>query len=154
MTDHKRASFNTLIDLTRERVDKAGSTLGKLIVERRGAEQQLNMLKEYRQDYAGRLADAGQNGITAANYHNFTRFLATLDEAILQQTRVMTHLDRSIDAGKENWRTVQRRLHSYETLQTRQKQQQTAIETRREQLMTDELSAAIYRRAHSDRGLQ
>ncbi len=111
MTDHKKASFNVLIDLTQDDVDKASAQLGKLITERGNAAQQLDVLKEYRQDYANRLNNAGQSGITASNYHNFTRFLATLDEAIVQQTRVMSHMDHNISVSKENWRSKQQRLH-------------------------------------------
>lgn len=154
MNDHKQASFNTLIELTQNRVDDAGSQLGKLISERRSAAQQLDVLKEYRQDYANRLNTAGQTGMTASNYHNFTRFLATLDDAIVQQTRLMSHMDHNINVSKENWRSQQQRLHSYETLNTRRNQQRIAFENRREQRLSDELSAAIHRRSSSDRGLQ
>lgn len=154
MNDHRQASFNTLIELTQKNVDEAGAQLGKLVQERRNAGQQLDMLKEYRQDYANRLNSAGQTGITASNYHNFTRFLATLDDAIVQQTRLMTHMDHNISVSKENWRSQQQRLHSYETLQTRRIQQHIALENRREQRLTDELSAAMHRRSSSDRGLQ
>ena len=154
MNDNKHASFNILVELSKNRVDTAGNKLGHLVSKYRAAEHQLNVLKEYRQDYAVRLTGAGQNGITASNYRNFTRFLATLDEAIVQQTRVMMHLDQNISVSKENWRSEQQRLHSYETLQTRRAQQHMAIENRREQLVSDELSAAIHRRTLSDRGLQ
>lgn len=154
MTDTKQASFDILVELTQNDVDEASAELGKLIGERRNAAQQLDVLREYRQDYANRLNQAGQTGITASNYHNFTRFLATLDEAIVQQTRVMTHMDHNISVSKENWRSKQQRLHSYETLQTRRQQQRAAIESRREQRLTDELSAALHRRASLDRGLQ
>lgn len=152
MTDQKFKSFDTLISLTQNRVDEAGGRLGKLMSERNNAQQQLEMLKEYRKDYADRLNQAGQTGITASNYHNFTRFLATLDEAILQQTKVMTHMDHNISVSKEHWCSEQRRLHSYETLKTRRVQQHIADENRREQLVTDELSAAIHRRNSTDRG--
>src|SRR5690625_2617258 len=139
MTDHKLKSFDTLINLTQNRVDEAGGKLGKLMSERNNAARQLEMLKEYRKDYADRLNQAGGSGITASNYHNFTRFLATLDEAILQQTKIMVHLDHDISISKEHWRGEQRRLHSYETLKSRREQQHLAYQNRREQILTAEL---------------
>lgn len=154
MTDHKHASFGILIELTQNDVDEASAQLGTLISERNNAATQLDVLKEYRQDYANRLNSAGQTGITASNYHNFTRFLATLDEAIVQQTRVMAHMDHNISVSKEHWRGKQQRLHSYETLQTRRHQQHMAIQHRHEQRLSDEMSATIHRRLSSDRGLQ
>ena len=154
MNDNKHATFNTLIELSKNRVDTAGNELGHLISKQRSAQQQLNVLKEYRQDYAMRLTGAGQNGITASNYRNFTRFLATLDDAIVQQTRVMMHLDHNVSVSKESWRSEQQRLHSYETLQTRRVQQRMTNENRREQIASDELSASIHRRSIPNRGMQ
>ena len=154
MTDTKHASFEVLIEMTQNAVNEAGAQLGQLMNERRTAAQQLDVLKEYREDYANRLNQAGQTGITASNYHNFTRFLATLDEAIVQQTKVMTHMDHTISVSRENWRSEQQRLHSYETLQIRRQQQRATLESQREQRLTDELSAAMHRRASLDRGLQ
>src|SRR5699024_9949432 len=121
--------------------------------QRQGAEKQLDMLREYRQDYANRLNNAGQTGITASNYHNFTRFLATLDEAIVQQNSLMAHLDHNIDTSKQTWQAAQHRLHSYEALQERHRRQRVAVEHRREQRATDEMSSIIYHRRRTNGGL-
>lgn len=154
MNNHKQASLHTLIELTQNRADHAGAQLGRLTTERRSAAQQLAILEEYREDYANRLNNSSQSGMTASNYHNFTCFLATLDDAILQQNRVMSHMDHNIHASKEHWRSTQQRLLSYETLQKRRDQQRVAHENRREQLLSDELSATMCRRSSPDRGPQ
>lgn len=153
MSKSKQKTLELLVDLTQDQTNKAGQELHKLVAERNGAQQQLEVLQSYRQDYATRLGNTGKNGITASNYHNFTRFLGTLDEAILQQTKVMEHLDYNIDVSKNNWRASQRRLHSYEALQTRHKQQEIAAENRRDQIITDEISAAFSRRRQFNRGI-
>lgn len=152
MSSEKQKTLDVLIDLTKDQTDKAATKLSKAVAEKNNADKQLDMLRDYRQDYADRLNGAGKNGITASNYHNFTRFLDTLDEAILQQTRIITHLDYNIQVCTDDWRKKQRKLHSYETLQTRQKQQQLAIENRQEQIATDEMSAIVHRRRRQNQG--
>ena len=152
MSSTKQKSLDVLVDLTKDQTDQAATTLSKAVAEKTNAENQLNMLKDYREDYANRLNGAGKNGITASNYHNFTRFLATLDEAIMQQTRIITHLDYNIQKCTDDWRKCQRKLHSYETLQTRQRQQQLAIENRLDQIATDEVSATVHRRRQQNQG--
>lgn len=149
----RQRPLNLLVDLTREQTNEAGRQLNKLVNERQGASQQLDTLKNYRQDYVERLNQAGQTGMTASNYRNFTRFLDTLDEAIVQQNKLMDHLDHHIDVSKDTWQASQRRLHSYETLQMRQHKQHLQAEARREQLTTDELSTQLYHRRRSNRGL-
>lgn len=153
MTRPRQRPLNLLIDLTRDQTSEAGKQLGKLVSEKHNASQQLDMLKNYRADYVERLNHAGQTGMTASNYRNFTRFLDTLDEAIVQQNKLMDHIDHNIDVSKDAWQASQRRLHSYETLQTRQQRQYQQAEARREQLTTDELSALVYHRRRPDRGL-
>lgn len=148
--NHRQRPLNLLVDLTRDQTNEAGKQLGQLVSDRNGAAHQLDMLKNYRDDYAKRLHDAGQTGMTASNYRNFTRFLDTLDDAIMQQNKLMDHLDHNIDVSKDAWRASQRRLHSYETLQTRQRQQHIQDEARREQLATDEVSTLAYHRRRLD----
>ena len=142
----KPSSLDTLIELAQENADEAGKQLQLLSTERKNAEDQLKMLLEYRQDYAARLQAATESGLSASNYHNFRQFIATLDEAISQQNRVVAHIDLKIEAGKKHWYAEKRRLSSFETLQARKKQQQRVVDNRNEQRANDEISANIFRR--------
>ncbi|HLR12079.1 MAG TPA: flagellar export protein FliJ [Burkholderiaceae bacterium] len=152
MNSRRQRPLNLLVDLTRDQTNEAGRQLSQLVTERNGAAQQLDTLRHYREDYVERLNQGGQTGMTASNYRNFTRFLDTLDDAILQQNKLMDQLDQNISVYKDAWRQSQRQLHSYETLQTRQHKQYLQAEARREQLVTDEISTLVYHRRRSDRG--
>ncbi|SHI19027.1 flagellar export protein FliJ [Pollutimonas bauzanensis] len=142
------SSLNTLIGLSKDGADKAGKQLQLLTAERQKAEAQLSTLQVYRQDYAQRLQKATESGLSASNYHNFRQFIATLDEAILQQNRVVVQMDAKIEQERQQWYAEKRRLSSFEALQTRQARQQTLRDNRSEQLASDEISANLYRRAH------
>ncbi|AEC19325.1 flagellar protein FliJ [Pusillimonas sp. T7-7] len=136
-----------LIDLARDGANQAGKQLQALTSERASADQQLSMLLVYRQDYAERLSKAAEIGLSASNYHNFRQFIATLDEAITQQNRVVAQIDARIEQGRRHWHAEKRRVSSFEALQSRERQQQLVRENRAEQLASDEISANLFRRA-------
>jgi len=146
MAKAESSSLPILIDLAKDNADKAGRMLQQLTAERNNAESQLSALQTYRQDYAERLQKATEAGLSASNYHNFRQFIATLDEAISQQNRIVAQIDSRLEDGRRSWYAEKRRLNSYEALQTRQVQQRLAQENRAEQLAADENSAAMYRR--------
>lgn len=143
----KAASLALLIDLKEDEANKVAKQLQEFQAERRHADQQLATLLTYRQDYAVRLEESTKKGVAAANYHNFRQFISTLDDAILQQNRVVDQIDKRIQASQQEWLEQKRRLKSFQTLQTRHTQLHAKMENRAEQLATDEASAALYRRA-------
>lgn len=145
MADHLPLSM--LIDLAQGKVDEAGRALNELTTQRHRAKSQLDTLDTYRADYTVRLQHATEGGLSASNYHNFRRFIATLDEAISQQNRIIAQIDSKIQTGQQQWYVEKRRLNSYETLKVRQDQQIQYREIRREQRASDEISAGLYRRS-------
>lgn len=142
-----RAPLAVLIELSRGRVEEAGRLLAELDAQRRQAQGQLDTLDGYRSDYARRLQASTRDGVTASNYHNFRRFIATLDEAISQQNKIIAQIDTRLDAGRQRWYAEKRRLSSYEALKARQDRQALYREQRLEQRLSDELSAGLHRRA-------
>lgn len=145
----KHSSMTMLIELAQEAVDTAAKQMQQIAKERDAAQAQTNMLHEYRQDYALRLQQATSTGLSASNYHNFRRFIATLDDAISQQNKFVAQLDAKLTAGREQWLAEKRRLNSYEALQARERRQWQLQENRREQRASDEFSANLYRRLHT-----
>lgn len=139
--------LDTLIDLTQERVEKAGETLAQLGTQRRDAQGQLQTLDAYRADYTEQLQNTTSGGVSASNYHNFRQFIATLDEAISQQNRLIAQIDTRLEAGRRHWQDEKRRLSSYETLKARKDRQLQYQEQRREQRASDETAASLFRRS-------
>ena len=146
MAKDPSSSLPILIDLAKGSADKAGKVLQLLTAERNNAESQLSALQVYRQDYAERLQKATESGLSASNYHNFRQFIATLDDAISQQNKIVAQINGKLEEGRQYWYAEKRRLNSYEALQTRQARQRLARENRAEQSAADEMSAAMYRR--------
>lgn len=145
----KHNPMHTLIDLTQNQANEAARQLQNLNASRDDAQAQLSTLHVYRQDYVDRLEKATASGISAANYHNFRQFIATLDEAISQQNKIVAQLDQKLEQGKQRWFDHKRQLTSYETLLSRQEQERIQQNNRKEQIMTDELSSNQFRRHHN-----
>lgn len=145
----KKPALNLLLDVANDAVDAAAKVMKTAAHERDKASEQLELLHNYRLDYAQRLAQSGQGGLTATNYLNFQRFLATLDDAISQQNSIVAQSESRLEAGRQQWYAEKRRLGAFETLHTRQKQQLAVLESRREQRASDEIAANLYRRNSS-----
>ncbi|MAL01983.1 flagellar export protein FliJ [Neopusillimonas maritima] len=144
----KNSALTTLIDLTKDKTNDVAKQLQNLTSSRQSAHEQLETLHTYRQDYAQRLQQAMTTGLSAANYHNFRQFIATLDEAISQQNKVVAQIDANVELRKKEWVDQKRQLSSYETLLSRQERQAAQRENRIEQRTNDELSMNLFRRAH------
>jgi flagellar FliJ protein len=142
----RETSLDVLIGLAQDKLDEAGRVLADLSTQRRQAQGQLTTLDGYRADYTRRLQTTTEGGVTASNYHNFRQFIATLDDAISQQNRIIAQIDTRLEAGRKQWSDEKRRLNSYETLKARQLHQFQIREQRREQRASDEAAANLYRR--------
>ena len=112
----KSSALTTLIDLTKDKTNDVAKQLQNLTSSRQSAHEQLETLHTYRQDYAQRLQQAMTTGLSAANYHNFRQFIATLDDAISQQNKVVAQIDANVELRKKEWVDQKRQLSSYETL--------------------------------------
>lgn len=141
--------LDTLIEMARDSTDKAARVLGELSAQRQHAARQLEMLREYRQDYLQRLQSALQSGLSAADCHNYQRFIATLDEAIAQQLVALERADAQLADGRLAWQREKRRLSSFDTLLGREQRAQAVRDMRREQRANDEYSNRLTRR-HAD----
>lgn len=142
------ASMKMLIELTNNDVDQEERRLAKLNSEQAKASEQLTMLKHYREDYTNRLLDSSKSGVSVANYHNFYRFIGTLDQAISQQSTVLEQFTRKIEVQQKQWLDAKQRLNAYQTLQDRRNAEQAQRLARQEQRDNDELSAAMHYRLH------
>jgi flagellar FliJ protein len=137
--------LDTLIGLAKDHTDEAARRLGSLHTARNNAEQQLAMLHDYRSDYLQRLQNAMMSGMSAADCHNYQRFIGTLDNAIDQQRAVLEQAATHLEEGKSRWREERRKLSSFDALAQRQQQLQAREDARREQRLNDEYSARLVR---------
>lgn len=137
----KPFSLQTLLDLMQNRADEATRSLGKLISAEKDARMRLEMLQQYRQEYADKLYGHAQQGVSQQEWSNFQEFLGRLDEAIDVQTRAVQESVQRTANGQSFWLEQRNRLKAIDTLSERHQSTERYLANRQEQKQSDEFSA-------------
>lgn len=139
------SALETLIELAQRDSDAAAKRLGAALKAVEEAEQKLQMLLGYRDDYANKLDQAQMAGITPFAYRNFVAFVGKLDNAINGQREVLKHANYKSDQEKKAWQESERKRLSYRTLNERAAAEALKIENKRDQKMMDDHAARTVR---------
>ena len=137
----KPFSLQTVLELMQVRADEATRKLAQLIANERDAKTKLDMLMQYRDEYATRFSQAAQGGITQREWHNYQEFLNRLDEAIEAQRQTVALQARNTAAGQALWQQQRKKLKAIDTLSERHYASESVQEQKREQKTQDEFAA-------------
>lgn len=137
-------SLQPLLDVMQTRTDEATRKLGKLIAAEQSQRSRLEMLEQYRSEYAQRLRDATMQGVTRFVLLNYQDFLARIDEAIMQQRIAVENSEQSTKAGKDHWQEQNKKLKAIDTLSLRHDARVRYQENRQDQKLQDEFSSRKY----------
>lgn len=143
-----RSQLETLIDLAQRETDDAAKRLGASLKAVEDCQQKLQMLNDYRDDYARRFEETMAAGISPGAYRNFQAFMGKLENAIMGQQEVVRHAQRRSEQEKTAWQGSERKRMSYTTLETRAQEEALKLENKRDQKAMDEHAArqAYYKR--------
>ena len=133
--------LQVVLELMQARADNATQALARLIANERDAKNKLDMLQQYRDEYAARFTQAAQNGLGRSEWHNYQEFLNRLDEAINAQRQTVAQQVRNTAAGQSAWQKQQTKLKAFDTLSDRHFAAENAKELKREQKTQDELAS-------------
>lgn len=137
----KPFSLQPIIDLTKTRSDEATRRLAQLIATEQAARNKLQMLQQYRDEYALRFQQNLQLGVGQREWRNYQDFLKRLDEAIAQQTLIVKQQELSTSNGQQDWQRQRTKLKAFDTLSQRHRAKQFMLELRHEQKIQDEFAA-------------
>lgn len=137
----KQSALTTLIELAERDADDAAKRVGAANKAVEEAQQKLDMLLGYRDEYARKLEAAQVSGITPQAYHNFIAFIGKLDNAVNGQREVLKHAEYRSTQEKTAWQAVERKRLSYRTLNERAAAQALHLENKRDQKLMDEHAA-------------
>ncbi|MDN0088798.1 flagellar export protein FliJ [Yersinia nurmii] len=130
----------TLRDLAQKAVEKASTQLGQVRQSYLQAEQQLNMLLNYQDEYRVKLNDTLCNGMASSTWQNYQQFIQTLELAIDQHRQQLLQWNQRVDLAVKHWQEKQQRLNAFETLQERAETTQRHHENRMDQKLMDEFA--------------
>ncbi|GLQ93747.1 flagellar export protein FliJ [Dyella acidisoli] len=97
------------------------------------AEQQLEELKRYRREYS-----LGDGGLTVSALLNRQQFVDRIDQAIVQQIKLVERLQRQLDGARERWLQAHARENALDSVVERLRKQESQREQRLEQAEVDE----------------
>lgn len=132
------STLQTLIELAENDVENAAKNLGRSIQARDAANEQLNLLHQYRNDYVNRFQSNAQKGLNVTQFINFQGFINKLDQAIEGQKKVLADAEYKINIAKKNWQECEKKRLSYQTLVDRNAAAELKKENKRDQKQTDE----------------
>jgi flagellar FliJ protein len=136
-----KSALDTLIELATAQTDEAAKRLGNAIRATDRAEKKLELLQKYRDEYCTRFEAKMAQGLSPMGYRNFQAFIGKLDEAIAGQQQVVQDAEQGVMRERGVWQDSERKRMSYDTLATRQLQQELKMENRRDQKQNDEFAA-------------
>lgn len=136
----KPFSLQPLLEIMQERTDEATRQLGRLIAAEQSAKSRLQLLEQYREEYAQKMREAIAQGIAPLALLNYQDFLGRIDEAVEQQAQAVRQSERSTAAGQETWRHHNKRMKAIDTLASRHEERERHLENKREQKQQDEFT--------------
>lgn len=133
-------AIDKLRDLAEQDLEQAVIHLGDM---RRGvqqADEQLNMLLDYQDEYRNKLNADMSGGIASTRWTNYHQFIQTLEKAIEQHRQQLNQWNQRLDQALSNWREKHKRLNAYQTLITRAAEKALQQENRLDQKRMDEFA--------------
>jgi flagellar FliJ protein len=137
------SALDTLIELAVTETEEAAKRLGLAVRAGDEAQNKLNLLMQYRDDYSARFQAELATGLSAMGYRNFQVFLEKLDSAIAGQQQAVQAAQRRIEMERSAWQEGERKRMSYGTLADRAQKATQRKENRLDQKMTDEQAARL-----------
>ncbi|MFZ2267899.1 MAG: flagellar export protein FliJ [Azonexus sp.] len=137
-------SLQPLLEIMQSRTDEASRKLGQLIAAEQSQKSRLQMLEQYRAEYAQQMSEATSRGLTRLMLHNYQDFLGRIDQAIEQQRIAVRNSESGTKAGQENWQAENKKLKAIDTLSLRHDARERYREGKQEQKLQDEFSTRKY----------
>lgn len=135
------SALHTLIDLAHKETDEAAKRLGAALRAGDEAVQKLDLLQQYRNDYADRCQTNLAAGISTTHFNNFQLFMQKLDQAISGQQKVVDDARERIAQARALWQACEQKKMSFVTLAERANKEQSRRELWRDQKQNDEYAA-------------
>ena len=137
----KPFALQIVLELMQVRADDATRHLARLIATERDAKSKLDLLLQYREEYATRFKQAAQSGLSQREWHNYQEFLNRLDEAIDSQLKTVAMQVQNTVEGQTQWQQQRTKLKAFDTLSERHYANETTLDMKREQKTQDEFAA-------------
>lgn len=119
---------------------KAAAALGESIKQRDAAQQRLDDLTRYLDEYLGRFERAARSGLSSTQVLEYQVFIGKLETAIAQQRQVVARTEQDCDSSKAAWRGRYTHAKAMDNVVERMQDDERRDAARKEQLESDDRS--------------
>ena len=135
---HRENRLDSVVKVTGDRENDALRHFGQCQRELAQRRHQLDELIGYRDEYGSQFANAGGDGFSAAQLHEYRAFLNSLNQAIEQQTRLVEETHLRHERSRRQWLESRRKAKGVAKVVDRRREQERSTRDRREQKESDE----------------
>lgn len=146
MTRSKR--MQSVVEITANREREAARRLGDLQQRLQAAEQRLDELIRYREEYTQQFANGGS--LTTARLQDYRSFLGRLNLAVDQQRAVVERTQQDCAAQRECWLEIRGRVQALDKVVSRYRSAERSDHERREQKEADQHVNNVQERNRDD----
>jgi flagellar export protein FliJ len=129
--------LQTVLKLAKLKQQLAAQQLGKML-QNVDAQQQVEQLKHYQQDYAAHFKVHGAQGTDANQLINFQRFMDNLQQVIVTQQERTVLAEAQREQARSRWQQQYRRSKNLEALVERKQQAEERVEENKRQRTQDD----------------
>lgn len=103
-------------------------------------QQQLTMLRQYREDYLTSLRDPAAHGLSSAQQlQKYQQFVLRLEKAITNQQEMVVLKEQAVEAARQAWAQANAQLQALDGLIGRMRDEEARQMDKREQRTLDDL---------------
>lgn len=135
--------FQFLLEQSQEKSDKAARLMAEIKAQWQAAEQKLQQLQGFVDDYRNRFVAAQSSGLSVSQWRDYQLFMAKLDAALKQQVGEVELFRQRFDEAKARWLDTQREVKAMQALAERQARTELARQAKREQKELDEYASKL-----------
>lgn len=138
MAKKRSQRLEPVVKLAENREQQAARALGDSQSALNQAEQRLDELKNYREEYIQRFHANGAVGMSAVQMGDYRLFLSNLSRAIEQQAELVTQAAAVVEQQRQQWFSRRGKVKMLDNVVSRYQADEQRVVDRKEQLEQDE----------------
>lgn len=138
-----------VIEMAQTAEQEAAGKLRQYKTALQQAQQQLQSLEQYRDDYQQQWINKGQVGVSGQWLMNYQRFLSQLEVAIEQQQKSLVWHENNVRSSQAVWQQTYARLEGLRKLVQRYREEAQKTADKQEQKLLDEMAQRLMMRSAS-----
>lgn len=135
-----------ILKLRQDAEDKAANMMRQAKEAMEQQNQQLQTLRQYRNDYLKKMTDHSQAGLTAQNYGQYQEFVTRLDDALGRAEQQFAVSKQVFGQRQQGWQKARSETQGIQTLIDKEQSEMALRASRQEQKQLDEFASARFTR--------